>query len=101
MAWTTNVSSMIFHHWLDLWDLRNGERHGKKLAERSKLEKQQAVREVDLLYEYKDYIKPEHEFIFRRTVDWMRRKQAAYLWAWIADYQVIIERDYNEALNTG
>jgi hypothetical protein len=40
--------------WLELWDLRNKDRHGTDSSEKSKELRDQATREIEILYSLQD-----------------------------------------------
>ena len=100
-AWTAAVATTIMKCWLGLWDIRNGERHGKDVASQTKADKEQAIREVEMLYEIKEHIPRRLQFIYHHPLATLKEKQAGYLIAWINDYKTVLERAYSEELNTG
>jgi hypothetical protein len=53
------VIDYLFKQWLELWKLRNEERHGMDAETRARAEKAQAHREVCQLYDLKENI-PDH-----------------------------------------
>ena len=56
LTWATEIISAILSQWWDLWELRNGDRHGRDRRSQQQAETRQAIRELYQLYDLKDII---------------------------------------------
>ena len=100
-TWATGIITTIFQQWLDLWKLRNGDRHGRDYKTQAEAAKQQAVREIEQLYEYKGQLLPQHEWILATPLEQQRSKRTYVLRAFISNFGPIIEESYKTRLETG
>jgi len=101
LKWTVNVIHCIFKSWLQLWDLRNEDRHGKDLEAKRAREKEQAQREVEALYDQQPRMPPCLQHLFHMSLQVMLQKSTSYLRAFINSFKPVIDKDYSEDLNTG
>jgi hypothetical protein len=63
-TWATELIKTIFTQWLELWKLRNDDRHGHDYKTKQESERNQALKEVQQLYKLKGQIQAEDEWIF-------------------------------------
>ena len=81
--------------------MRNGDRHGRDYKTQAEAAKQQAVREIEQLYEYKGQLLPQHEWILATPLEQQRSKRTYVLRAFISNFGPIIEESYKTRLETG
>jgi len=100
-TWATDIITAIWKQWLELWKLRNGDRHGRDYATQAEAAKQQAVRELEQMYEYKGLVMPQHDWIFATPLDQQRQKRTYVLRAFLSNFRPVIEESYKTRLETG
>jgi hypothetical protein len=54
--WTAAICTVVTTSWLELWDAQNKDRHGAESSEKSKKLHEQALREIESLYAYKNLV---------------------------------------------
>ena len=100
-AWTIKVAQTILEGWLDLWKSRNADRHGRDSQTKAQAQREQALRELDLLYGYKSQLMPEHNWILSPPLEQRRNLKTYQIRAFISNYKPILEESYKERLATG
>jgi hypothetical protein len=100
-TWSTQIIQTIFEKWLELWRLRNEDHHGRDWHEQRIATKEQAIREVEMLYTYKGKILPTDEWIFNLTLEQQKLKTAYVLRAFVSNYKPVIMGSYQTRLETG
>jgi hypothetical protein len=55
-TWSTTIIQTIFQQWLELWTIRNADRHGQDWQSKRIAAKEQVLREIGQLYEYQGTI---------------------------------------------
>ena len=101
-TWATTVIQSILTGWLDLWNLRNGDRHGRDNTTRAQAEKVQAVRELEQIYDgYLDQIMPRHNWILTTPLEQRKNLRTHALRLWINCFKPVLEESYKERLETG
>jgi hypothetical protein len=100
-TWSATIIQTILEKWLELWTMRNKDKHGKDWQTKVAADKEQAIREMEQLYEYKGRIMPHHEWIFNTTLEHQRQKSTYVLRAFISNYQPVILESYQTRLETG
>ena len=100
-TWLTTVIQKILQGWLDLWDLRNGERHGRDRQTKAQADRAQAVRELELLYTLKDAIMPRHNWILEVPILQRMNLKTYTLRAFINSYKPILEGSHKERQGIG
>ncbi len=100
-TWGTKIISALLQGWLDIWNLRNGDRHGRDAQSRHQAETAQAIRELEQLYELKGHILPEHEWLFAVPLDVRRSMKIYHVRAYINCWKPVLEESYKERLATG
>ena len=76
---------------LELWDLRNQERHGKDSESRRRQEKALTMTELDEVYSWKPLIPEEWQHLYRYSLDEIKNKPISIMRAWINSYKPILE----------
>jgi Reverse transcriptase-like len=100
-TWSTALVRTIFQHWLELWTIRNNDRHGRDWQSKRIATKEQVMREITQLYEYKGMIMPHHEWIFHTTLEQQQQKSTYVLRAFVNNYKPVILASYQTCLETG
>jgi hypothetical protein len=100
-TWSTTIIQTILGQWLELWAIRNKDRHGRDWQTQNTAAKDQATREITQLYEYKGRIMPQHEWIFSNTLEQQRQKSTYVQRAFISNYKPVILASYQTRLETG
>ena len=98
-AWTTNLADMYLQGYLMAWQARNDDRHGHDADTKQAAAARQAVREIQQLYEMKDEVLPEFQYILDQPIETVLRLKANLMRCWINTYKSILtKRSYNTAL---
>ncbi len=108
-TWVTSVITTIFTQWLDLWKLRNQDRHGKDSQAQDDAARRQAVTELQTLYTLKDLVLPHHAWLFHTPLHQLQNKRTSYLRHFIANFGPLIHHScktnslesYQTRLETG
>jgi hypothetical protein len=66
--WVRTLGRQLIQAWLDLWKIRNTERHGKDEAEQNEKRKTHLVSQLEELYSYKPAVLPTHRHMFLADV---------------------------------
>ena len=91
-TWATKVVAKLLEQWLDLWNLRNSDRHGRDTKSKEDAAKRQSIRELCQLYEQKDNIPANYQWIFARPLETCLQWPAYMIRAFVNAYQPIISR---------
>ena len=89
-AWATNMITTIWTDWFELWEMRNGDRHGKTDAEKNEAVKAQLVREVEELYKSAGDVHPDDVDIFEMPIEELTAKTASSIFSWKANWEPAI-----------
>ena len=108
-TWVTTIITTIFNQWLDLWKLRNHDKHGKDYKAQADAAHRQAVIELINMYEMKDQVLPHHAWIFKDPIHELQNKSTSYIRAIVANFKPMIEQaikaqaleSYQTRLETG
>ena len=100
-TWTIKVAQTILEGWLELWKSRNADRHGRDAQTRAQVQREQALRELELLYSYKGQVMPRHDWILASPLDHRKNLKTYQLRAFINNYKPILEGSFTERLATG
>jgi hypothetical protein len=101
VTWATDIIRTMLSQWLDLWKLRNEDRHGQDYVSKRAAERNQAIREVEQLYEFKGRIQPEDAWIFHTPIEQQRTKSTYVLRAFLSNYKPLVNGSYQTRLETG
>ena len=101
-TWATTVIQTILTGWLDLWQLRNGDRHGRDKTTKAQAAKAQAVRELELIYDgHLNQILPHHNWILETPLEQRKNLRTHALRLWINCFKPVLEESYKTRLETG
>jgi hypothetical protein len=64
MSWTKAMCTIITAAWLELWDQRNTDCHGKDSSHKATVAQEQAIREITILDLYKNKVLQHNHSIF-------------------------------------
>jgi hypothetical protein len=64
LSWTKAMCTIITAAWLELWDQRNTDRHGKDSSHKATVAREQAIREITILNLYKNKVLQHNQWIF-------------------------------------
>ena len=99
-TWAVAIIHTMWKHWLELWESRNEDRHGKDQATRSMANQYQASREVQLLYEkYQGRIMAQDNHIFNTPLHEMLEKPYHHLRDWVLAYQSLLPISAQQAID--
>lgn len=96
-SWSRNILNQIFTCWNLLWDTRNTDRHGKDETSKSKARKEQVMRELTLLYSYRNQILHRDQSIFLETIEDHTQKPTHSIRQWINTHQPLILKSVKDA----
>jgi hypothetical protein len=104
MTWATDMISTIFEYWLKLWKMRNEDKHGKDVATRREAERQQAIRELEQMYEGNE--NTQETWIIQRPIEALKGKSTYTIRAAISNYRPVLqeptlEESHQTQLETG
>jgi hypothetical protein len=101
-SWLTNVIDLIYKEWWKLWEMRNGDRHGRDLATRLQAEAAQAARELTLLYDTHSLSVVERlRWLFAIPLHTRLQWRTTDIIQWINTWKPVIEESYQTRLETG
>ena len=100
-TWATDIIQLLLEGWMALWKQRNEDRHGKDRATRVQIEKAQAIRELQQLYELKDGVPERHRWLFDTPLLARMNMKTHQIRAYINTWKPILIGSYNERQATG
>ena len=100
-TWTIKAAQTILEGWLDLWKIRNADRHGRDHQTRAQVQREQALRELESLYQYKDQVWDHHAWILSTPLETRKALKTYQIRAFINNYQPVLKGSYQERLATG
>jgi ribonuclease HI len=102
-TWVANVAAYLLSKWLELWRLRNEDRHGKDEETRRVALREQTQREVRQMYEtYQGRVDDDVAHAFATPLEQKLQLHTSVLRAWINCYRPVFNRkeEYSEQLIT-
>ena len=102
-TWSTALAKLFLEQWRLAWMERNGDRHGRDKESKASAERKQALREVELLYEYKGFIEQKFNWILNLPLEQRKENRTCVLRAWISSFGPILKQshEYQTRLETG
>jgi len=101
-TWMTNLIDVIFTEWNKLWDLRNGDRHGRDTQSQQQALERQAIRELQLFYEkHQQTVDPHLKWLFEIPLTTRMQMRYAEIRHWLNIWTPVVEESYTTALETG
>ena len=102
-SWVLSFGRLLLDQWLELWKLRNEERHGKDKSQEAQIRKQRLQSELQELYAYRDKVCPTDRDIFHETATDHLDKHTSLdiIENWISTYKDSIKASAKQANNLG
>jgi hypothetical protein len=101
-TWATRIISTILGQVFECWQLRNGDRHGQDKESQMRAEKAQALHELQLLYDEKDNVPTQHQWLFNIPIQARMQWHTSQLRQWLNSWApVIFGKHHSTALETG
>jgi hypothetical protein len=97
--WVSAICTVITKAWLELWDLRNKDRHGADSNLKSVALHAQAVREITILYSYQNTVLQKDRSIFATDLNEISAGDTNHIRQWINTYQAVILKSVQSAKN--
>jgi hypothetical protein len=88
--WVSAISTVITKAWLELWELRNKDRHGVDTHLQSAALHAQAVRENTILYSYQNTVLQKDRSIFTTELHELSAGNTNHIRQWINTHQAVI-----------
>ena len=88
--WTKQIASVILESWLDLWKIRNQDRHGRDKAHQKLALHEQVMCEIEIMYTFKTKVLQRDHSIFDLSLDDIKDKPHQYLRQWLNTHQTVI-----------
>ena len=95
--WSNQITSFIITNWLDLWDTRNKDRHGRDTKSKQLSLHDQAMRELGILYALKNKVLQRHHSIFDLSLADIQNKPQQYIRQWLNTHQPVILKSIKDA----
>jgi hypothetical protein len=101
-TWMTRVIEAWIQEWLQLWTLRNHDRHGKDAATRIQAEEAQTIRELEMFYEaHAKNVTQRLRWIFNKPYEDRREMRIGIIRLWLNTWKPVIDASYKTDLTTG
>jgi hypothetical protein len=95
--WAKTMCTIITTQWIQLWDKRNGDRHGADSSTKAQALNEQAAREITILYNCKDKVLQRHQNIFHHDIEYHINGRTDYMRQWINTHQAVIKKSMQDA----
>ena len=101
--WVLSIGRLLMDQWLELWQIRNQERHGKDLAEEAEKRKKVVIKELTALYEFRNQVCPSEMNLFYASVEEHVRQHPSTttLESWIDTHKDAIKASSQQAMQMG
>jgi hypothetical protein len=101
-TWITKVITAWFQQWLDLWKIRNEDRHGRDEATKRQAKDRQTIREIIQFYKHHDTrVDPTHQWHFNIPIQERMQGNISSQRIWLNTWKPVIEKSYTTNLETG
>ena len=102
LSWLTGLIDVIFKQWWELWELRNGDRHGRDLQSKAQAVNRQAVRDLELFYDrYQDTAPADLLWIFQEPLEVRKQWPSGSIIQWLNAWEPVLRESYATRLETG
>ena len=102
LSWLTGLIDVIFKQWWELWELRNGDRHGRDLQSKAQAVSRQAVRDLELFYDrYQDTAPADLLWIFQEPLEVRKQWPSGSIIQWLNAWEPVLRESYATRLETG
>ena len=101
--WVLVLSRTLIDQWLELWEIRNKERHGRDVHEAKLIRTRTVFAKLQELYTYRNKVCPIDRCLFYNTIeDHLQRHPTAEKWEeWITINKDAIHASAGQARNLG
>ena len=101
-TWTTTLATTWLQQWLNLWKLRNEDRHGRDEATEKQARDSQTIREATMFYQnHEDQVGQNLQWLFRTPLQDRIQGNINNLRIFIDTWLPVVEKSYTTALSTG
>ena len=102
-SWVLSIGRLLLDQWLELWKLRNEERHGKDKSQEDQIRQHRLHSELHELYTYKDQVCPTDRNIFHATAQdhLSQHTSLDIIENWISTYKESIKASAKQANTLG
>jgi hypothetical protein len=95
--WTRTIISHIFTHWITLWEARNKSVHGNDTSTMAKAKHDQAIRELEILYSFRDRVLHRDRSLFFEDLSIHKDKPTFSIRQWLNSFKTLILQSMKEA----
>ena len=93
---------VIFKQWWELWELRNGDRHGRDVQSKAQAAHQQAIRDLEIFYEkYQEAATEDMQWLFSEPLETRKQWKAGDIVQWLNAWEPVLREGYSTQLETG
>ena len=96
-SWSRQILIHIFTCWNQLWDARNKAQHGEDLSAQAVASKEQAERELEILYGYRHQVLPRDRKCFYDDLSDHKSKPTSTIRQWINTHQPLILKSVKDS----
>jgi hypothetical protein len=96
-SWSRNIISFIFAEWVLLWESRNNSVHGDDTTSRAQAKHNQAIRELETVYSYRDQVLQRDRSFYFATLDLHREQPTKSIRQWLNTYRDLLIHSLKEA----
>jgi hypothetical protein len=101
-TWMTTVITTWLQQWLNLWKMRNEDRHGRDGDTRRQAQDNQTIRETTKFYEeYSTRVNPTLQWLFEIPLTKRIQGNISTLRIWLRTWKPVVEKSYATSLETG
>ena len=102
-TWTMGLGRMLIDQWLELWQLRNNQRHGQDQENQRSIREQALYSELKHLYTYRSRVCPTDKNLFHSSADEHIANHPSLdaIENWIFTYRTAIEASVAQAVRLG
>jgi len=100
--WMTTVITIWLQQWLNLWKLRNEDRHGRDDDTRRQAQNNQTIHEATTFYEeHAARVNPNLQWLFETPLITRTQGNISNLRIWLRTWKPVVEKSYATSLETG
>ena len=101
-TWMTTVITTWLQQWLNLWKLRNEDRHGRDDDTRRQAQDNQTIHEATKFYEENaTRVIPNLQWLFETPLTTRTQGNISNLRIWLRTWKPVVEKSYATSLETG
>ena len=102
LSWLTGLIEVVLSQWLELWALRNGDRHGRDYRSKAQAERRLAIHALKILYDqYDGHVMPEHQWLFDAPFHVTQQWSTSHIIQFLNTFEPILKESYATRLETG